>query len=82
MGYLDIITGVLVPAVLWALGWAGKLQKSVSDLRIHVAEQYTSQSAMKEVVEPLRREINSMRGVLYQIAAKLNINAHRGRDDE
>jgi len=82
MDLMSIITGILVPVVVGILGWAGRMQKAISDLRVHIAESYTSQEAMKEVVAPLRRQIDNMQGVLYQIAAKLNINAHRARDED
>lgn len=84
MDIMSVITGILVPTVIGILGWAGRMQKAISDLRVHIAESYTSQEAMKEVVAPLRRQIDNMQGVLYQIAAKLNINAHvhRTRDEE
>lgn len=71
---LQIASGILVPAVLAIATWLSKLHNSVTDLRVHVAEQYVSRELMRNTFEPLREDVDYLKSMLVRIADKLHVS--------
>jgi hypothetical protein len=72
-GFIQLLTGLLVPAVLALLGWVGKMSKQVTDLRVMMAEQYVQRSALMSIHD----DIEWMKRTLYRVAAKMGVETDR-----
>lgn len=81
---LTIAGSILVPILLAAFGWLSNLAKrttdlerelrqEVNDLELKLVETYASRAFVREVVEPLRDDIDFLKQVTVRIASKLHI---------
>lgn len=70
---LNIATGILIPIVLAVASWLSKLSREVTELRVHVAEQYVSKSLMRDTFDPLREDVEFLKSMLLRVAAKLHV---------
>ena len=75
MDIMSILSGILVPCVLFAFGWLGKLSGSVTELRVHVADNYVKKSDMEDTIDPVRHELKHIRKVVEAVARNLHVPA-------
>lgn len=71
---LQIASGVLVPVVLAIASWLGRLHNQVTNLRVHIAEQYVNRELMRSTFEPLRDDVEYLKSMLVRIADKLHVD--------
>ena len=75
MDVMNVITGILVPRVLALLVWLGKLSSSVTELRVHVAENYVRNNDLDDAIDPINKEIKHIRKVVEAVARNLHVPA-------
>ena len=75
MDIISILTGILVPCVLFAFTWLGKLSGSITELRVHVADNYVKKSDMEDTIDPVRTELKHIRKVVEAVARNLHVPA-------
>ena len=75
MDVMNVITGILVPCVLALLVWLGKLSSSVTELRVHVAENYVRNNDLDDAIDPINKEIKHIRKVVEAVARNLHVPA-------
>ena len=75
MDIMNLLTGILVPCVLFAFTWLGKLSGSVTDLRVHVADNYVKKNDMEDTIDPVRHELKHIRKVVEAVARNLHVPA-------
>lgn len=75
MDFMNILTGVLVPFVIAAFTWLGKLSGSVTELRVHVADNYVKKTDMEDTIDPVRHELKHIRKIVEAVARNLHVPA-------
>jgi len=75
MDIMSVLSGILVPCVLFAFGWLGKLSGSVTELRVHVAENYVRNNDLDDAIDPINKEIKHIRKVVEAVARDLHVPA-------
>jgi hypothetical protein len=71
--YTQLLIYLAGPAIVGIVGALIKLWRDFVDYKLHVAERYVK----KEDIHELTQDTKEMKGVLYQVAAKLGIAINR-----
>jgi hypothetical protein len=69
----NFATLIIIPALGFVIGWASKMQASVTDLRILIAEKYVH----REAIEPILEDLEWMKRTLIRMAMKMGIDPDR-----
>ena len=75
MDLMSVLSGILVPCVLFLFGWLGKLAGSVTELRVHVAENCVKKDDLVDSLDPLRGELKHVRRIVEAVARNLHVPA-------
>lgn len=70
--YIQLLIYLAGPAILGMVGAIIKLWRDFTDHKLHVAENYVKKEDMQEI----KQDTKEMKGIIYQIAAKIGVSIH------
>jgi hypothetical protein len=65
----SILLNVTAAAIVGLVAWVWTLWRSLTDLRLKVAEEYIRHSSVDEIKD----ELHALRDVVYRIALKMDV---------
>lgn len=71
--YLNLLVYLAGPAIVGLVTAVVFLWRDLTNLKIHVAENYVKQKALGD----LQKDTEEMKSIMYQIAAKVGVPIHR-----